>query len=101
MELHRQFGWSKFVVVVPSVAIREGVKKSFEITADHFLAEYETQARAFVYNSEHLEDVETFSSDPGIQVMIINAQNRSEERRVGRKRGTHVEADQTREKENR
>ncbi len=75
MELHRQFGWSKFVVVVPSVAIREGVKKSFEITADHFLAEYETQARAFVYNSEHLEDVETFSSDPGIQVMIINAQN--------------------------
>lgn len=75
MELHRQFGWSKFVVVVPSVAIREGVKKSFEITADHFLAEYETQARAFVYDSEHLEDVETFSSDPGIQVMIINAQN--------------------------
>ena len=75
MELHRQFGWSKFVVVVPSVAIREGVKKSFEITADHFLAEYKTQARAFVYDSEHLEDVETFSSDTGIQVMIINAQN--------------------------
>lgn len=75
MELHRQFGWSKFVVVVPSIAIREGVKKSFEITADHFLAEYETQARAFVYDSEHLEDVETFSSDTGIQVMIINAQN--------------------------
>ncbi|MDA4892862.1 DEAD/DEAH box helicase family protein [Streptomyces sp. MS2A] len=75
MELHRQFGWSKFVVVVPSVAIREGVKKSFEITADHFLAEYKTQARAFVYDSDHLEDVETFSSDTGIQVMIINAQN--------------------------
>ena len=75
MELHRQFGWSKFVVVVPSVAIREGVKKSFEITADHFLSEYRTQARAFVYDSEHLEDVETFSSDTGIQVMIINAQN--------------------------
>ncbi|MCD1269886.1 DEAD/DEAH box helicase family protein [Microbacterium sp. MEC084] len=75
MELHRQFGWSKFVVVVPSVAIREGVKKSFEITADHFLAEYKTQARAFVYNSDHLQDVETFSSDTGIQVMIINAQN--------------------------
>lgn len=75
MELHRQFGWSKFVVVVPSVAIREGVKKSFEITADHFLSEYKTQARAFVYDSEHLEEVETFSSDTGIQVMIINAQN--------------------------
>lgn len=75
MELHRQFGWSKFVVVVPSIAIREGVKKSFEITADHFLAGYKTKARAFVYDSAHLEDVETFSSDAGIQVMIINAQN--------------------------
>lgn len=75
MELHRQFGWSKYVVVVPSVAIREGVKKSFEITADHFLAEYRTQARAFVYDSDHLDEVETFASDDGIQVMIINAQN--------------------------
>ncbi|MBJ7353922.1 MAG: DEAD/DEAH box helicase family protein [Thermoleophilaceae bacterium] len=75
MELHRHFGWSKYVVVVPSVAIREGVKKSFEITADHFLAEYKSQARAFVYDSDHLEEVETFSSDDGVQVMIINAQN--------------------------
>jgi type III restriction enzyme len=75
MELHRQFGWSKYVVVVPSVAIREGVKKSFEITAEHFIAEYKAQARAFVYDSAHLEDVESFSSDNGIQVMIINAQN--------------------------
>ena len=75
MELHRQFGWSKYVVVVPSIAIREGVKKSFEITAGHFLAEYQTQARAFVYDSGDLETVETFSSDNGIQVMIINAQN--------------------------
>ncbi|WP_114202001.1 type III restriction-modification system endonuclease [Janibacter anophelis] len=75
MELHRQFGWSKYVVVVPSIAIREGVKKSFEITAEHFLSEYRTQARAFVYDSDHLDEVETFSSDDGIQVMIINAQN--------------------------
>lgn len=75
MELHKQFGWSKYVVVVPSVAIREGVKKSFEITAEHFLSEYKTQARAFIYDSAHLEDVEDFSSDDGIQVMIINAQN--------------------------
>lgn len=75
MELHRQFGWSKYVIVVPSVAIREGVKKSFEITADHFLVEYKRQARAFVYDSDHMEEVETFSSDDGIQVMIINAQN--------------------------
>lgn len=75
MELNRQFGWSKYVVVVPSIAIREGVKKSFEITAEHFLSEYRTQARAFVYDSDHLDEVETFSSDDGIQVMIINAQN--------------------------
>lgn len=75
MELHRQFGWSKYVVVVPSVAIREGVKKSFEVTAEHFLGEYRTQARTFVYDSDHLDEVETFSSDDGIQVMIINAQN--------------------------
>jgi type III restriction enzyme len=75
MELHRAYGWSKYVVVVPSVAIREGVQKSFEITAEHFLSEYGRQARAFVYDSDHLEEVETFSSDDGIQVMIINAQN--------------------------
>lgn len=75
MELHRAYGWSKYVVVVPSVAIREGVKKSFDITAEHFLSEYGHQVRAFVYDSDHLEEVETFSSDDGIQVMIINAQN--------------------------
>lgn len=75
MELHRQFGWSKYVVVVPSIAIREGVKKSFEITAEHFLGEYRTQARPFIYDSDHLDEVETFSSDDGIHVMIINAQN--------------------------
>ncbi|NIJ05509.1 DEAD/DEAH box helicase family protein [Frigoribacterium faeni] len=75
MELHRKFGWSKYVIVVPSVAIREGVKKSFEITAEHFLNEYNRRVRAFVYDSDHIEDIETFSSDDGIQVMIINAQN--------------------------
>ena len=75
MELHRKFGWSKYVIVVPSIAIREGVKKSFEITAAHFLTEYKRRVRAFVYDSDHLEDIETFSSDDGIQVMIINAQN--------------------------
>ena len=75
MELHRQFGWSKYVVVVPSIAIREGVKNAFQNYADHFLGEYRTQARAFVYDSDHLDEVETFSSDDGIQVMIINAQN--------------------------
>ncbi len=74
MELHKRYGWSKFIVVVPSVAIREGVKKTFDITADHFQELYGTKPRAFIYNSKQLHEVEHFSSDSGIQVMIINIQ---------------------------
>jgi type III restriction enzyme len=73
-ELNRRYGWSKFVVVVPSIAIREGVFKSFEITADHFMAEYGRRARFFIYNSKQLHHLEQFSSDGGINVMIINSQ---------------------------
>lgn len=73
-ELNRRYGWSKFIVVVPSIAIREGVKKSFEITADHFLEEYHKKARAYVYNSARLHEIESFSSDAGINVLIINVQ---------------------------
>lgn len=74
MELNKRYGWGKFIVVVPSVAIREGVKKSFDITADHFQQIYGTKPRTFIYNSTHLHEVERFSSDAGIQVMIINIQ---------------------------
>ncbi len=74
MELHQRYGWSKFIVVVPSVAIREGVKKSFGVTADHFQQFYGTKPRAFVYNSSQLHELERFSSNAGIQVMIINIQ---------------------------
>ena len=74
MELHRRYGWSKFIVVVPSIAIREGVKKSFDITADHFQQLYGTKPRTFVYNSKRLHELERFSSDAGVQVMIINTQ---------------------------
>lgn len=74
MEMHRRYGWSKFIIVVPSIAIREGVKKSIEVTAEHFLQDYRTQPRAFIYDSSQLRDIESFSSDPGIQVMIINVQ---------------------------
>ncbi len=74
MELNRRYGWSKFIVVVPSIAIREGVMKSFEVTADHFQQEYGTKPRAFVYSSSRLHEVESFSSSPGVQVMIINIQ---------------------------
>ncbi|MBX3265483.1 MAG: DEAD/DEAH box helicase family protein [Acidobacteria bacterium] len=73
-ELNRQYGWSKFIVVVPSIAIREGVHKSFEIMKEHFLEEYGKQARFFIYNSKQLHNLESFSSDAGINVMIINVQ---------------------------
>jgi len=73
-ELNRRYGWSKFIVVVPSVAIREGVSKSFEITAEHFMEEYKKRARFFIYNSKQLHHLEQFSSDGGINVMIINVQ---------------------------
>ncbi|MCA0253721.1 MAG: DEAD/DEAH box helicase family protein [Actinobacteria bacterium] len=74
MELHRRYGWSKYIVVVPSIAIREGVKKSFDITADHFQQLYGTKPRTFVYSSSRLHELERFSSDAGVQVMIINIQ---------------------------
>jgi type III restriction enzyme len=74
MELHKRYGWSKYIVVVPSIAIREGVKKSFDITAEHFQQIYGTKPRTFIYNSARLHEVERFSSDSGVQVMIINIQ---------------------------
>ena len=73
-EMNRRYGWSKFIIVVPSIAIREGVKKTFEDTSDHFLANYGKRARSFIYSSKHLHQVESFASDAGINVMIINVQ---------------------------
>ena len=73
-ELNKRYGWSKFIVVVPSIAIREGVKKSFEITVDHFMEHYGKKARFFVYNSSNLNQLDNFSSSSGINVMIINTQ---------------------------
>ena len=73
-ELNRKYGWSKFIVVVPSIAIREGVKKTFEITADHFMEYYGKKARFFIYNSSNLNQLDNFSSSSGINVMIINTQ---------------------------
>lgn len=74
MELQKRYGWSKFIIVVPSIAIREGVKKTFEVTAEHFQQVYGTRPRSFVYNSSQLHELERFSSDAGVQVMIINIQ---------------------------
>lgn len=73
-ELNRRYGWSKFIIVVPSIAIREGVAKSLEITAEHFLETYKKKARFFIYNSKQLHHLESFSSDAGINVMVINVQ---------------------------
>ena len=73
-ELNKRYGWSKFIVVVPSIAIREGVKKSFEITVDHFMEHYGKKARFFIYSSANLNQLDSFSADSGINVMIINTQ---------------------------
>ncbi|QXL83190.1 type III restriction-modification system endonuclease [Comamonas sp. NLF-1-9] len=73
-ELNKQYGWSKFIIVVPSIAIREGVAKSLQITAEHFLEAYQKKARFFIYNSRQLHHLESFSSDAGINVMVINVQ---------------------------
>lgn len=73
-ELNKQYGWSKFIIVVPSIAIREGVAKSLEITAEHFLETYHKKARFFIYNSKNLSPLESFSSDAGINIMVVNVQ---------------------------
>jgi len=73
-ELNRQYGWNKFIIVVPSVAIREGVYQSIELTREHFKEEYAKQVKSFIYNSKDLTNLESFSTDAGINVMIINVQ---------------------------
>ena len=73
-ELYKTYGWGKFIVVVPSIAIREGVKKSFEITQEHFMELYGLKARFFVYNSSNLHQLDEFSQNSGMNVMIINTQ---------------------------
>ena len=73
-EMNKRYGWSKFIIMVPSIAIREGVHKSLQITADHFTESYGKKVRFFIYNSKRLHELESFSSDAGINVMVINIQ---------------------------
>ena len=73
-ELNKRYGWSKFIVVVPSIAIREGVQKSFQTMQDHFMEQYGKKARFFVYTSKNLTDIDSFSSSADLSVMIINVQ---------------------------
>ena len=73
-ELHKHYGWTKFIIVVPSVAIREGVLKSLASTADHFAEQYGERMQYFVYDSANLTAIDQFASDAKIQVMVINTQ---------------------------
>ncbi len=83
-ELNKRYGWSKFIIVVPSVAIREGVYKSLQTTQEHFAGEYNKKIRFFIYNSDRLTEVDRFASDSAINVMIINMQafNSSKNQRI-------------------
>lgn len=73
-ELNKLYGWCKFIIVVPSIAIREGVYKSFQVTQEHFNAEYNKKIRFFIYNSDKLSDISHFAQDSAINCMIINSQ---------------------------
>lgn len=73
-ELNQKYGWSKFIVIVPSIAIREGVYKSFDVTKEHFQELYGHKINPFIYNSKRPQDIESFASDSRISVMIINTQ---------------------------
>ena len=72
-ELNKRYGFTKFIIVVPSVAIREGVHKSLEITKEHFQNQYDNvPCRYFIYNSSKLSDVRQFATSSNIEIMIIN-----------------------------
>lgn len=73
-ELNKKYAWSKFIIIVPSIAIREGVYKSFELTQDHFQELYGHKIKPFIYNSKNPQDIENFAADSRISVMIINTQ---------------------------
>ncbi len=83
-ELNARYGWSKFIIVVPSVAIREGVYKSLQTTQEHFAEDYGKKIRFFIYNSDRLTDIDRFASDSAIHVMVINMQafNSSKNQRI-------------------
>lgn len=74
-ELNKRYGWSKFIIVVPGVAIREGVAKSLGTTQRHFFNRYGKRIWWFIYNSDRLSELDTFASRDDISVMIINMQN--------------------------
>ena len=81
--LFAEYGWSKFIIVVPSIAIREGVLKTFADTDEWFQALYGHKVRSFVYNSGQLNKLTSFSEDGGLHCMIINTQAFTADVRAG------------------
>lgn len=73
-ELNEKYGWNKFIIIVPTIAIREGVYQSFELTKEHFQEQYKKQIRAFIYDSKRANEIKKYSEDPNINCMIINVQ---------------------------
>ena len=71
-ELHKRYGWNKFLIVVPSIAIREGVKASFDAMEEHFATLYGKKIRYFIFDSSKASQLESFATNSGINVMIIN-----------------------------
>ncbi|WP_429019664.1 type III restriction-modification system endonuclease [Aeromonas allosaccharophila] len=72
-ELNQRYGLTKFIIVVPSVAIKEGVNKSLEITEEHFRQQYKNvQYDYFVYDSSKRDQVRNFATNDYIQIMVIN-----------------------------
>ena len=73
LELNKQYGFKKFVVIVPSVAIREGVFKSMQTTREYFKHEYDgVSINPFIYNSASRNDVRDFALSSNLEIMIIN-----------------------------
>lgn len=72
-ELNKNYGFKKFIIVVPSIAIREGVLKSIEITLDHFKDLYNNVSfTSFVYDSKRVSQLRSFATGNDLQIMIIN-----------------------------
>ena len=72
LELNKRYGFTKFVIVVPSIAIKEGVYKSLQITEEHFRALYSgTPFEYFLYDSAKLGQVRNFATSPQIQIMVV------------------------------
>ena len=75
LEMNRKYGFTKFIIVVPSVAIKEGVMKTLEMTKQYFKTQLQGIVyRYFMYDSQHLNDVQAFATSDDVEIMVINIQ---------------------------